>query len=60
MINFASGVAVSALIGLLLMHVAEEPKIIGVTAQCHSGYYTTAIGRGACSGHGGIKKRVDR
>lgn len=35
------------------------PTEVGATALCHSGAYTSSIGPGTCSGHGGIKEQLD-
>jgi len=31
---------------------------IGAAAECNDGMYSTTIGRGACSGHGGVKREL--
>lgn len=36
-------------------------KLIGVTAQCKDGMFTTAKkSQGACSGHGGVKYWIEQ
>lgn len=38
-----------------------EKLLIGVTAECKSGNYTTAKrGQGVCSGHGGVKRWIEK
>lgn len=55
-----SGVTIALLIGALILKAGAEPKLIGLTAQCESGYYTTAKrGKGVCSGHGGVKRWIE-
>ena len=53
------GITIAVLFGLLIS-TAKASKIIGVTAQCEDGYYTTSNGRGTCAGHGGVKKWIDK
>lgn len=36
-----------------------KARIIGVTAICEDGMFTTAPKQGACRGHGGVKKWLD-
>lgn len=37
-----------------------EKLLIGATAECKSGHYTTAKrGQGVCSGHGGVKRWIE-
>lgn len=38
-----------------------EKRLIGATAECKSGNYTTAKrGHGVCSGHGGVKRWMEK
>lgn len=38
-----------------------ERRVIGVTAQCADGAYTTAKrGPGVCSSHGGVKRWIEK
>lgn len=38
-----------------------EKRLIGATAECKSGHYTTAKrGHGVCSGHGGVKRWMEK
>lgn len=38
-----------------------ERKVIGVTAQCVDGSYTTSKrGPGVCSSHGGVKRWIEK
>lgn len=67
--NIALGVAITSAIGLAIMLIDSKntdtdslirKNVIGVTAQCNDGKYTTAkTRRGACSFHGGIKRWYD-
>lgn len=37
-----------------------EKRVVGVTAQCADGAYTTAKrGPGVCSSHGGVKRWIE-
>lgn len=38
-----------------------EARVIGVTAQCANGSYTTAKrGPGVCSAHGGVQRWIEK
>ena len=58
---------VCAVLSVLLVYslATEEKrhgkKLIGVTAQCNDGMFTTSKrSQGACSGHGGVKYWIDQ
>lgn len=63
--NHAAVVIIAFLALVLIYGLATEEsrlksRVIGVTAICKDGNFTTAPrGKGACSGHGGIKKWYD-
>jgi hypothetical protein len=41
--------------------VRTQNMLIGVTAQCRDGMFTaTPRGSGICSGHGGVKKYIEK
>lgn len=59
-------IAAAVLSVLLVYTLATEDKrfekrLIGATAECKSGHYTTAKrGQGVCSGHGGVKYWIEQ
>lgn len=57
----------SVLLGVILVYTLStedqrlESRVIGVTAQCANGSYTTAKrGPGVCSAHGGVKRWIEK
>lgn len=56
--GFIYGVAVSLLFVSLFVAFGPDPKVIGLSAQCQDGYYTTAKGRGTCAAHGGVERYI--
>lgn len=57
----------AAVLAVVLVYVLAtedkrfEKRLIGVTAECKSGNYTTAKrGHGVCSGHGGVKRWMEK
>jgi len=50
----------NALVATKAQEIAIEERVIGVTAQCDNGNYSTARGSGACSGHGGVYYWLER
>jgi len=61
------GVAAAIVLGLLYLEETGNREsvivrnVIGVSAQCRDGMYSTSRKRaGTCSGHGGVKKWIIR
>lgn len=57
----------AAVLAVVLVYVLAtedkrfEARLIGATAECKSGHYTTAKrGQGVCSGHGGVKRWMEK
>ena len=66
MINHLFKVA-AIVLGVLLVFALStedhrlEARVIGVTAQCADGAYTTAKrGPGVCSAHGGVQRWIEK
>lgn len=64
--NKSLSVAFAIVCSILVWSLATEEKrhghkLIGVTAQCKDGMFTTARkSQGACSGHGGVKYWIEQ
>lgn len=57
----------SIVLGVILVYTLStedqrlEARVIGVTAQCANGSYTTAKrGPGVCSAHGGVQRWIEK
>lgn len=57
----------SVVLGVILVYTLStedqrlEGRVIGVTAQCANGSFTTAKrGPGVCSSHGGVKRWIEK
>ena len=57
----------SIVLGVILVYTLStenqrlEARVIGVTAQCANGSFTTAKrGPGVCSSHGGVKRWIEK
>lgn len=57
----------SIVLGVILVYTLStedqrlEARVIGVTAQCANGSFTTAKrGQGVCSSHGGVKRWIEK
>lgn len=57
----------SVVLGVILVYTLStedqrlEGRVIGVTAQCVNGSFTTAKrGPGVCSSHGGVKRWIEK
>ena len=57
----------SVVLGVILVYTMStedqrlEARVIGVTAQCANGSFTTAKrGQGVCSSHGGVKRWIEK
>ncbi len=58
--SFIVVVACALVAALILKEQSIERRLIGVTAECNNGRYTTAErGRGVCSANGGVKRWVE-
>jgi hypothetical protein len=58
---------VSVVLGVILVYTLStedqrlEARVIGVTAQCANGSFTTAKrGPGVCSAHGGVQRWIEK
>lgn len=57
----------SVVLGVILVYTLStedqrlEARVIGVTAQCANGSFTTAKrGPGVCSAHGGVQRWIEK
>lgn len=57
----------AVVLGVILVYTMStenqrlEARVIGVTAQCSDGAYTTAKrGQGVCSSHGGVQRWIEK
>ena len=59
-LSFIVVVACALVAALVLKEQSIESRVIGVTAECSNGRYTTAErGKGVCSGNGGVKRWIE-
>jgi len=59
-LSFIVVVACALVAALVLKEQSIESRVIGVTAECNNGRYTTAKrGQGVCSGNDGVKRWIE-
>ncbi|WP_246782551.1 endonuclease [Wohlfahrtiimonas chitiniclastica] len=56
---FAYMLMVFGLISSANAYVTSDASDLNVKSRCRDGMYSTSVGRGTCSGHGGVAGRVD-
>lgn len=59
-IAIAFALVAAFLAGMAVNEYQMPTRVIGVTAECNNGRYTTAErGRGVCSANGGVKRWIE-
>lgn len=52
---------VCLIFALATEHKRNEAMLIGITAECSDGMFTATLrGSGVCSGHGGVKRWIEK